>query len=242
MGGFVYRVDFESASGDGAPTNWTISLFANLANAVTPRKLFYDADAVQTPQFTAVLVGSGDRERPLLKATGDRWYTLFDYSTAKGAPGVAPILESNTVPYGSYDPNANPPGCYIAMNPLGEKVVTATVSTGGYSYFATNTPTTASATSCVSNLGVAKTYQVPLFCGAPATQELSGGGLPPTPVTGYVDVSYPDPNNPGQNLSKKVPFIIGGMNSVLSGIGASRVPIPVDPTRRRTYWFTDTNH
>ena len=243
MGGYVYRIDFENAAGVGGSANWTISLFANLSNATTPRKLFYDADAVQTPQFTAVLIGSGDRERPLLTTTGDRWYTLFDYSIAKGAPGVAPILDASVVPYGSYDAGANPAGCYIAMNPLGEKIVTSTVSTGGYSYFATNMPTPSSATSCVSNLGVAKTYQVPLFCGTPATQELSGGGLPPTPVTGYVDVSYPDPNNPGgPNLSKTVPFIIGGMNSVLSGIGASRVPIPVDPTRRRTYWYTNTNH
>jgi type IV pilus assembly protein PilY1 len=127
------------------------------------------------------------------------------------------------------------------MNPAGEKVVTSAVSTGDYSYFATNVPTPPPATSCVSNLGLAKTYQEPLFCGAPATQQLAGGGLPPTPVTGYVDLTYPDPNNPRQTASKTVPFIIGGMNSVQSGIGASRVPIPVDPTRRRTYWYTDTN-
>jgi len=120
--------------------------------------------------------------------------------------------------------------------------VTATVSTGGYSYFATNMPTPPSADTCDSNLGIAKTYQVPLFCGTANTQQLAGGGLPPTPVTGYVDVGYTDPNDPNTPKSKTVPFIIGGMNSVKSGIGASRVPIPVDPTRRRTYWFTSTNH
>jgi type IV pilus assembly protein PilY1 len=209
---------------------------------VTPRKFFYDADVVQTPQFTAVLVGSGNRERPLLNSTGDRWYTLLDYTTAKGPTGVAALTNASLVPYGSFVLETNPPGCYIPMNPAGEKVVTSTVSTGGYSYFATNMPTPASPTSCASNLGVAKTYQVPLFCGTPVTQELAGGGLPPTPVTGYVDVSYPDPQHPGDTTTKTVPFIIGGLNSVQSGIGASRVPINVDPTRRRTYWFTNTNH
>jgi type IV pilus assembly protein PilY1 len=102
-------------------------------------------------------------------------------------------------------------------------------------------PTAASATACVSNLGVAATYQVLLFCGAPVKQQLAGGGLPPTPVTGYVAVSYQDPGNPSKTVSKTVPFIIGGLNPALSGIGASRVPIEVDPTRRRTFWFTNTN-
>jgi type IV pilus assembly protein PilY1 len=103
-------------------------------------------------------------------------------------------------------------------------------------------PTPAAATSCVSNLGLAKAYQVPLFCGAPVTQELAGGGLPPTPVTGYVDVTYPDPSHPDTSMTKTVPFIIGGINAALSGIGASRVPINVDPTRRRTFWFTNIGH
>jgi hypothetical protein len=39
---------------------------------------------------------------------------------------------------------------------------------------------------------------------------------------------------------RMVPFIIGGFNAVHSGIGVSRVPINVDPTRRRVYWFTST--
>jgi type IV pilus assembly protein PilY1 len=240
-GGNVYRIDFETASGDGAPANWNVAPFANLGNASTPRKFFYDADVVQTAQFVAVMVGSGNRENPLLATTGDRWYTLFDYSIGKGPAGVAAIQDAQVVPYANYDAAAHPPGCYIAMDPAGEKVVTGTVSTGGNSYFATNMPTPVSATSCVSNLGLAKTYQVPLFCGTPNTQQLAGGGLPPTPVTGYVEVTYTNPNNPEETGSRTVPFIIGGPNPVSSGIGASRVPINVDPTRRRTYWYTNTN-
>lgn len=39
-------------------------------------------------------MGTGNRERPLLTVTSDRFYTLLDYDTAKGAPGAAPIRES----------------------------------------------------------------------------------------------------------------------------------------------------
>ena len=241
MGGTVYRIDFETAAGAGDTANWTIAAFANLGNNTTPRKFFYEPDVVQTAEFTAVMVGSGNREQPLLTTTGDRWYTLFDYSVAKGPTAAAAITDAQVVPYASYDPNAHPPGCYIAMSTAGEKVVTGSVSTGGNSYFATNMPTPVSSTSCASNLGLAKTYQVPLFCGTPNTQQLAGGGLPPTPVTGYVEVTYPNPNNPAETGTRTVPFIIGGPNPASSGIGASRVPIVVDPTRRRTYWYSNTN-
>ena len=34
-------------------------------------------------------------------------------------------------------------------------------------------------------------------------------------------------------------FFIGGFSAELSGLAVSRVPINVDPTRKRTYWFTN---
>ena len=241
VGANVYRLDFETALGNGAVAAWTIAPFAALGNDAGLRKVLYDVDVVQTPAFTAIMVGSGNRERPLLTTTADRWYTLLDYKVTKGPSGLPALTDASLVPHGSFSIDDHPNGCYIAMNPAGEKVVTATVSIGGNSYFATNMPTPPAPNTCDSNLGIAKAYQVPLFCGTPVTQEFAGGGLPPTPVTGYVDVSYPDPSNPQETTTRTVPFIIGGPNSALSGIGASRVPINVDPTRRRTYWFTNKN-
>src|SRR6266704_4371913 len=93
---------------------------------------------------------------------------------------------------------------------------------------------TSSSTSCANNLGLAKTYRVPLFCGVAESVELAGGGLPPSPVIGMVDVSYTAPG--GGTATKTVPFIIGGFSPELSGLAVSRVPITVDPTRKRTYW------
>ena len=126
----------------------------------------------------------------------------------------------------------------------GEKVVTAAVSTGGYTYFSTNAPTdTFSPTACATNLGTAKSYRQALFCGAAESKEFVGGGLPPSPVIGLVEVQVPstEPGGSGEE-TRQVPFIIGGFNAQLSGLQASRVPINVDPTRRRTYWFTNRGH
>ena len=67
--------------------------------------------------------------------------------------------------------------------------------------------------------------------------KVSGGGLPPSPVIGDVEVpSNPsDPNGP----TSVVPFVIGGFNSANSSLGPSKVPLIVDPTRRRTFWYTN---
>jgi type IV pilus assembly protein PilY1 len=234
-GANVYRIDFETSDGT-SKDSWTITKFAAL-NA-TGRKFFYAPDVVQTKLFTAVMVGSGDREKPLATLTADRFYTLLDYKVTKGTPSASPLTDGSLVPNdGAFAYTGNPAGCYLALDTHGEKVVTASVSTGGYAYFSTNRPTPPSTTSCANNLGLAKTYRVPLFCGVAESIELAGGGLPPSPVLGMVDVSYTAPG--GGTATKTVPFIIGGFSPELSGLAVSRVPINVDPTRKRTYWFTN---
>jgi len=251
-GANVYRIDFESAFGDGDVGNWRIAKFAALGGSSASRKFLYVPDLVQTRQFTAVLLGSGDREKPLAPyypsgaTTDDRFYTLLDRATGKGPSGEAPITESQLSVSGtSAAPTASATGCYLPLDAAGgEKVVTSAVSTGGFTYFSTNTPTSPLSTnSCNTQLGMAKSYRVALFCGEAASMEFVGGGLPPSPVIGLVEVQVPssDPSAPGTQ-TKQVPFIIGGFNAQLSGLQASRVPINVDPTRRRTYWFTNKGH
>jgi type IV pilus assembly protein PilY1 len=247
LGGNVYRLDFETAVGDGTPSGWRIGKFAALGDAAKSRKFMNVPDVVQTLTFTAILVGSGDREKPLApyypasSVTNDRFYTLLDRSTAKGDPGALAIDEGQlTVNGGTFYAAA---GCYLPLNSAaGEKVVTSAVSTGGYTYFSTNTPTSPFSTnSCSTQMGIAKSYRVALFCGQTESQEFVGGGLPPSPVIGFVEVQVPASGGSGEQgeETKQVPFIIGGFNAQLSGLQASRVPINVDPTRRRTYWFTN---
>jgi type IV pilus assembly protein PilY1 len=236
MGANVYRVDLETSSGLTAPGSWTITKIAALDDGT--RKFYNTPDVVQTAKFTAVLVGSGNRERPLLATTSDRFYTLFDYKVTKGAPTAAVILNASLVLQGTPVAFGSTDGCYLALDANGEKVVTSAVSTGGYTYFSTNRPDPGSSpTSCAANLGIAKAYRLPLFCGAAESMEFAGGGLPPSPVIGDVEVPA-DPNDPNGPTSL-VPFIIGGFNSALSSLGPSKVPIVVDPTRRRTFWYTN---
>jgi len=240
MGANVYRIDLENSSGNGAMANWTINKIAALADGSSTRKFFYEPDVVLTQRFAALMIGSGNRERPLLATTNDRFYTLFDYKIGKGAPTAGVVLDASLSPVSaSFSLNASLPGCYYALAVSGEKVVTSSVSTGGYSYFSTNQPSPPAPGTCDSNLGIAKTYRMPLFCGIPDSVQLAGGGLPPSPVIGNVEIDIPASGSQPASV-RKVPFIIGGFNAVHSGIGVSRVPINVDPTRRRVYWFTSS--
>ncbi len=93
LAGSVYRIDFETAT-DNGPSAWTIYTLADLSGGTsTGRKFFFAPDVVVTRSFTALMVGSGDREKPLLSTTRDHFFQLFDRNTAKGAPaGSTPIV------------------------------------------------------------------------------------------------------------------------------------------------------
>ncbi|CAD5371845.1 Type IV fimbrial biogenesis protein PilY1 [Rubrivivax sp. A210] len=237
LGGQVYRIDFESEAGATlAAANWTIYKVADLSEGTaTGRKFFFAPDVVATRSFTALMLGSGDREKPLLSATQDHFFEIFDRRIAKGVPSATtPIAWSTLYAMGSGDGRVDGNGCYLALD-QGEKVVNAAASIGGSSYFGTNRPAGATAGNvCAANLGVAKTYAMPLFCVAAAGQVVEGGGMPPSPVAGIVGVT---------NLSGKlvyVPFVIGAPNARHSAIEGSRLRPTVDVPRKRKYWFQET--
>lgn len=241
----VYRVDFENGAGGNAPTDWAITRLAALAVAEAERKLLYEPDVVITKNTIAILFGSGNREDPLLGRrpfpgttrtdTKDGLITLFDRKRTKGAPTVAtPTMQSDLVTHGSYASAVNPQGCFFALphSGVGEKTVNAGLTVGGRTLFSTNTPAPGNDNQCGS-LGIARTYAIPLFCGAVASVDLLNGGLPSTPVTGLVDL--------GNGVIQR--FLIGGAppeanySGSRSSIGASKPPVAVDNTRRRTYWY-----
>lgn len=239
MGGNVYRIDLEKTTGattSSAVTDWGMFKLATLAGSGT-RKFFYPPDVVLTPSFAAILLGSGDREKPLATTSTDVFFTLKDLRTVKGTPSTfTAITASDLGAVGTTESQAA--GCYIPMSTSGEKIVNAPVSVGGITYFSTNKPSTPAAASCSANLGAAKVYSAPLFCGAATSQTLTGGGLPPSPVTGVVSVSYTSPTT-GQTVSKQVPFIIGAPNSKGSGIEGSKVTPIISPVRKRRYWYLE---
>jgi len=181
------------------------------------------------------MLGSGDREKPLLADTQDHFFELFDRNLDKGPPATfTSTVFGDLAPAGA-NSNTNGPGCYVQLE-QGEKVVNAATSIGGISFFGTNRPSSAAvaAHSCSANLGVAKTYSMPLFCVTPAGSTLAGGGLPPTPVSGIVSIGT------GVN-AKKVVFVIGAPNPKNSGIEGSRVNPVIKVPRSRIYWYQEVN-
>ena len=116
----------------------------------------------------------------------------------------------------------------------------APITVGGVTYFSTNRPVAVSVTSCTSNLGEAKAYALDPFTSTISSTVLDGGGLPPSPVAGLVEV----PNQDGG--TDVVPFIIGAGTGIGadagSGLGASIPPITVPTTRHRTFWYINTDN
>jgi type IV pilus assembly protein PilY1 len=190
-----------------------------------------------TRDFAALTFGSGDREKPLLTATQDHFFQLFDRETAKGLPvSFAPVYWHQLRSAGT-ESDVTGSGCYLALD-QGEKVVNASTSIAGFSFFGTNRPTSvASSQSCTVNLGTAKSYAMPLFCVASAGSELTGGGLPPSPVAGLVTVSYTTAN--GTTATRQVPFVIGAPNPSGSAIQATRPRPSVNAPRLRRYWYQE---
>ena len=239
-GGQVYRIDFETPSGN-APANWTVYKVADLSGGTaTGRKFFFAADVVQTASFAGLGFGSGDREKPLLSATQDHYIQIFDRNLGKGPPNslsFTPIVWADLV--AAKDTGSTPlSGCYVALA-QGEKVVNASASIGGSSYFGTNQPVLAPSNSCALNLGLARAYAMPLFCTTPTSSVLIGGGLPPSPVVGVVAVNYTRANgSPGTKLKS---FILGAPNSKQSALEVGEPTPPNGTARKRRYWYEEKN-
>lgn len=235
LGGQVYRFDFESDAGNAA-AQWTIHKVADLSGGTsTGRKFFFAPDAVVTRDFTALMVGSGDREKPLASATQDHFFQIFDRRLAKGAPALAtPLVWADLAAAGATS-NPTGAGCYVSLE-QGEKVVNAATSIAGNAYFGTNRPGASASNVCSANLGLAKSYAMPLFCVAPTGAVLAGGGLPPSPVAGLV--SIPVTVN-GITTDRLVPFVIGAPNARNSGIEVTRVRPTLDVARQRRYWYQE---
>jgi type IV pilus assembly protein PilY1 len=230
----LYRIDAESATGEARdPSNWVITKIAALNDGTGglngTRKVFFAADAVLTRNYTAVLLGTGDREKPLSTTSNDRFFLIKDTKVGKGEPASvtlitdASLAEVNAANTAGYDTE----GCYFPLATNGEKVINQPITFGGVTYFSTNRPLPPSSGSCSRSQN--RAYQMPLVCRNPKFNNLVGDGLPPSPVVGYVDVGK----------GKLVPFVIGGPNDKNSAIEAARANILIPAKRKRSYWFME---
>jgi type IV pilus assembly protein PilY1 len=234
----VYRIDMEYDAGSPSvgqkrePKDWKVTKIAALNdgdNGVSgTRRVFFAPDVVLTKDYTALMIGTGDREKPLTVDTNDRFFIIKDSKVTKGEPPSTPtaIKEGDLVAVGTDGEN----GCFLTFSEakLGEKVINQPITFAGITYFSTNRPVLRSENAKACSATRSRAYQVPLICRAPPEPiALSGDGLPPSPVVGYVEVGN----------GKVVPFVIGGANTKKSAIEVTRPQISIPGNRKRSYWF-----
>jgi type IV pilus assembly protein PilY1 len=187
----VWRIDFDA----GGAAVWRMYKLAATADAVAARNFLQPPDVVATKRYTGVLVGSGDREKPL-KATGvDRFNMVKD----KAMPTVAadpqrtvatwPIDLDGTLGGSMIDvsvlladdvraaiaADANN-GWFRTLGPA-EKVVNAPLTAAGVVYFGTNQPSAASGGRCLARLGTARAYAVAFSTGTPVHDNDGDGAI-----------------------------------------------------------------
>lgn len=272
VGGNVWRVDLQpaTASAPFTPDKWRVSKIAALGCSsgpcnigTTPRKFFYPPNVVPvgitgaTGSYDAVMLGSGDREHPLISNGAfnvtNRFYVLKDRVTGMSASGSV-LTEANLLDGGVVSVSTCA-SCDLASNgfyktfEIGEKSVNASVTLRGTTYFGTNAPIVPIITtpptvdkSCKSNLGIAKGYALDPFKGTFGVTEFEGGGLPPSPTTGIVTILITNPD--GSTTSVRKEFCVGcggggtgsGADSK-SSLGAGDPSKKVPKNMRRTYWY-----
>lgn len=254
LGGQVWRVDLEPGNtaitppyNHVTPDNWKLHRLASLGECGTAvcRKFFFPPEVINTTGYDAVILGSGDREHPLYNntaATGKQnmVFLLKDTYTGNDATGMtrirladspSPLFNATST---AYDGSLS--GYYINLAD-GEKVVNAPLVTAGYVFFGTNQPTAPSTTSCTSSLGTARGYRLSPFTASYQSVIFAGGGLPPSPVSGVVNITT------ASGETELVPFLIGGGNPECTGadcasaLGGQKPPIAVSTSRIRTYWY-----
>jgi type IV pilus assembly protein PilY1 len=262
MGGNVYRISGEDPSGDPiavgseAPADWIMTKIADLGCSTTVdcnpnRKFLFGPDVVRIPttDFLGILVGSGDREKPLKDYSATHgvqnyFYSLVD-QPANGAwlddqtgncQGKS-VICMNSLATLAPDPNSLPgdvegvtptnKGWKLALRP-GEQVVTGSITVDNDVNFSTHIP--AEPGQCdTGDYGTATAFSVDYAdAGGTATQFI-GGGLVPTPVAGKVLID-----------GVKVPFCIG-CGGEGSAIGVKKVGGGINWTqpRSRVYWNVD---
>jgi len=261
LGGNIYRISGINANTPIAathPSAWTITKIASLgcATHTTPtpactanRKFMFGPDIVEDGGAYVLLIGSGDREKPLTgftSATGvaNQFFMVKDKPTNAGwlssensncaadiicINSLLPITTNATPTAASL---AAKKGWNLSLN-ASEQVVTSAITVFGVVTFSTHTPAVSVSGQCSANLGIARVYNIQFSNAESANgtperaEEIVGGGLPPSPVAGMVTL----------DSGETVPFVIGASpDSPLAGGGPSSTTTVIQP-KGRVYWY-----
>jgi type IV pilus assembly protein PilY1 len=257
LGGNVYRINIGSAP----PEEWTLTKIASLGcddpmdECKANRKFMFGPDVIEEGGTTYLLLGSGDREKPLTdyEATTkveNRFYMIKDkpnestwLTSETDNCGLTVICEASlTLITAETDPLQSvldeSKGWYLTMR-ASEQVVTSPITIYGVVTFSTHQPAVIPDGACSSNLGEAWVYNVRYVNAASANgtalryQPIAGDGLPPSPVAGLVTLDDVDGK-------KTVPFVIGASPDSPLQVVPPPAPPPgtagIQP-KSRVYWY-----
>lgn len=212
LGGNVYRITF----GSGAASSWTITKIASLgcdttAACTANRKFMFVPSVVANGDVYTVMLGSGDREKPITYYTASGAVTNYFFSLID-KPLVAPSTWPGAADCGTtilcknsllaITPGVTPTatalaakkGWYLGLTAT-EQVVTSALTAFDTVAFSTHQPSVPVAGSCSANLGTARVYNL-AFTNAASTNGTSSPsiilpstiGLAPDPTGGTVKV------------------------------------------------------
>lgn len=248
-GGNVYRITFGSSGTDA----WSMVRIASVGcdgpgTCAANRKFLFAPDVVSYGDSYYVLLGSGDREKPLssyvaTSAVNNYFFMIKDRpsdstwlsSESDNCGGNNLICLSSLLPInGTATPGDaelnNKKGWYLALSD-NEQVVTSAITVYGVVTFSTHIPVVYTAGQC-SSLGTARVYNINYANAESANgtllryEQIAGGGLPPSPVAGMVTLD---------DGSTK-PFVIGSKpDSPLQGGGPLGGADTVQP-KANVYW------
>lgn len=255
LGGNVYRISFGSGTvSANSSSTWTITKIASLgcdttAACTANRKFSFAPSVVAVTGGYAIMLGSGDREKPLTyyaaaTAVANRFFMFTDKPSTSAAtwPGstdcgtaiicmnsLFAITDTSTPTAADL---AGKKGWYLGLT-ASEQVVTSAVTIFDVVSFSTHQPAIPVTGSCKSNLGNSRVYNIG-YTNAAGTSggdrfaDLVGDGLPPSPVAGMVNV----------NGSLK-PFCVGcSPDSPLQVTSPSGGGTVVQP-KARTHWYLE---
>lgn len=257
LNGNLYRISGSANAPIGAvpPADWTITTIARLGGTgVSRRKFMFGPDVVVDSGVHYVLLGSGDREKPILdytnaSAANNYFFMIKDQPTNSSwlsseratcgedtlcLGSLYPIRSSDLPDQATIDAKK---GWYLVLDAR-EKVVTSALTIFGTVYFSTHQPMDSTSNqACSPDLGETRAYAIRFdnaapFSGTRRYEDLVGDGLPPSPVAGLVKL---DPVG-NETEGKVVPFCIGcNPNSPLE---SKEPPLPQIATqpKARVFW------
>ena len=253
-GGNVYRLSGPGGQALSAtsPPDWELTRIAALgcgetadADCSANRKFLFGPDVVAVPNSSryAVLLGSGDREKPtaryaVTRATENYFYVIFDQPQSpdwletesqvcnQAVICGASLAEAALDGSASLHTVSSPKGWKLKLKSR-EQVVSDALTIADSVYFQTHRAQDPANGNCQQPLGSASRYRLDFRTGAGDYADAPEGGLLPGPVAGKVKL----------DTGEVVPFCLGCAAITSSAPGLEPQGIPAPPRfKRRLYW------